>query len=262
MKNTSNHQHKGLEKPQIAGTVEMNSVKFAYPSRPTEEVLKNINLKLKSGETVAFVGASGAGKSTIVSLMQQFYAPSDGSITLDGVPIQDIEREYFHTKVSMVAQEPILYDCSIRENILYGCDWATEEDMKTAAEMANAHDFIKQLDKGYETKCGERGAKLSGGQKQRIAIARALVRRPTVLILDEATSSLDSHSENAIQETLRRIAGKITVIVIAHRLSTIRHADRIYVIDNGSIVQTGTHTELLKDVDGPYFCLVSKQNSI
>ncbi|EYC07337.1 hypothetical protein Y032_0071g602 [Ancylostoma ceylanicum] len=161
----------------------------------------------------------------------------------------------------MVAQEPILYDCSIRENILYGCDWATEEDMKTAAEMANAHDFIKQLDKGYETKCGERGAKLSG-MYLTVADTETLVRRPTVLILDEATSSLDSHSENAIQETLRRIAGKITVIVIAHRLSTIRHADRIYVIDNGSIVQTGTHTELLKDVDGPYFCLVSKQNSI
>ncbi|KAL6729433.1 hypothetical protein Aduo_000485 [Ancylostoma duodenale] len=262
IKNTSTHQNKGLEKPEIAGAVEMNSVNFAYPSRPTEEVLKNVNLKVKSGETVAFVGASGAGKSTIVSLMQQFYTPSSGSITIDGVSIQDIEHEYYHKKVSMVAQEPVLYDCSIRENILYGCDWATEEDMTTAAKMANAHDFIMQLDKGYKTKCGEWGAKLSGGQKQRIAIARALVRKPTVLILDEATSSLDSHSENAIQETLKRIAGELTVIVIAHRLSTIKHADRIYVVDNGSIVQSGTHTELLKDVDGHYFSLVSKQSNI
>ncbi|RCN46808.1 ABC transporter, ATP-binding protein [Ancylostoma caninum] len=162
----------------------------------------------------------------------------------------------------MVAQEPVLYNRSIRENILYGCDWATEEDMTTAAKMANAHDFITKLNKGYKTRCGEWGAKLSGGQKQRIAIARALVRKPTVLILDEATSSLDSHSENAIQETLKRIAGKLTVIVIAHRLSTIKHADRIYVVDNGSIVQSGTHTELLKDVDGHYYALVSKQSNI
>ncbi|KIH69013.1 ABC transporter, ATP-binding protein [Ancylostoma duodenale] len=156
----------------------------------------------------------------------------------------------------------MLFDCSIRENILYGCEWATEDDMKAAAKMANAHDFVTQLDEGYETSCGERGAQLSGGQKQRIAIARALVRNPAVLILDEATSSLDSHSEDAIQETLRRIAGKLTVIVIAHRLTTIKNADRIYVIDNGKIVQSGTHTELLKDVDGHYFSLVSKQSNI
>ncbi|KAL6729431.1 hypothetical protein Aduo_000484 [Ancylostoma duodenale] len=261
MKNPSDQVNRA-EKPELTGEVEMNSVDFTYPSRPVQKVLKGINFKIKSGETVAFVGSSGAGKSTIASLIQQFYIPSGGSIAIDGAPIENIEHEYYHEKVSIVAQEPMLFDCSIRENILYGCEWATEDDMKAAAKMANAHDFVTQLDEGYETSCGERGAQLSGGQRQRIAIARALVRNPAVLILDEATSSLDSHSEDAIQETLRRIAGKLTVIVIAHRLTTIKNADRIYVVDNGKIVQSGTHTELLKDVDGHYFSLVSKQSNI
>ncbi|KIH65316.1 ABC transporter, ATP-binding protein [Ancylostoma duodenale] len=204
LKNTSEHQMKGVKKPEIAGEIEMNSVSFAYPSRSTKEVLKDVEIKIDSGKTTAFVGPSGGGKSTIVSLIQQFYTPSSGSIRIDGVPIGEIEHEYYHEKVSIVAQEPVLYDCSIRDNILYGCEWATEEDMKTAAQMANAHNFVSQLDESYETSCGERGAQLSGGQKQRIAIARALVRKPAVLILDEATSALDAHSEGEIQEALRR----------------------------------------------------------
>ncbi|VDK63643.1 unnamed protein product [Cylicostephanus goldi] len=163
-------------------------------------------------------------------------------------------------QVALVAQEPVLYNGTIRENILYGCDWATEDDMLRSAQTANAHDFIMQLENGYDTKCGERGAQLSGGQKQRIAIARALVRRPAVLILDEATSALDSHSEDAVQEALKKIAGKLTVIIIAHRLSTIEHADRIYVIDKGRIAQSGTHSEMLKDTDGPYYSLVARQS--
>ncbi|EYB87359.1 hypothetical protein Y032_0264g613 [Ancylostoma ceylanicum] len=337
MKNVSEHQMKGVEKPNIDGAIEMDSVNFTYPSRSTKEVLKGVDIKIESGKTTAFVGPSGGGKSTIVSLIQQFYTPSSGSIRIDGVPIARIEHEYYHEKVSIVAQEPVLYDCSIRDNILYGCEWATDEDMKTAAQMANAHDFVTQLDDGYETNCGERGAQLSGGQKQRIAIARALVRRPAVLILDEATSALDAHSEGEIQEALRslleqiyvqghvsplisstgqakrcspdlaavagsqhslerippllqgaayrtlaallcislptkpimcicvcqfnRITGQLTVIVVAHRLSTIKDADRIYVVDNGTIVQSGTHTELLEDVDGPYYSLVAKQRN-
>ncbi|VDM66024.1 unnamed protein product, partial [Strongylus vulgaris] len=162
IKNVSEHERKGIEKPDISGTIEMASVDFFYPSRPTEQVLKNINLRIDAGTTTAFVGASGGGKSTLVALMEQFYKPSKGSITLDGIPIERIEHEYYHEKIALVAQEPVLYDCSIRDNILYGCEWATNEDMKMAAQMANAHEFILQLEKGYDTSCGERGAQLSG----------------------------------------------------------------------------------------------------
>ncbi|ETN78578.1 ABC transporter, ATP-binding protein [Necator americanus] len=261
IRNTSEHQKKGDEKPEISGSIEMTSINFAYPSRPSNQVLKDLNLEVESGKTIAFVGASGGGKSTIVSLIEQFYKPSNGSIRIDGTPIDNIEHEYYHEKVSLVSQEIVLYDRSIRENILYGCEWATEEEVITAAQMANAHEFITQLADGYETNCGEGGAQLSGGQKQRIGIARALVRKPAVLILDEATSALDAHSEGAIQESLKRISGKLTVLIIAHRLSTIKHADQIYVIDNGTIIQSGTHVELLKEINGQYFSLIEKQRS-
>ncbi|RCN46806.1 ABC transporter, ATP-binding protein, partial [Ancylostoma caninum] len=250
----------GKEKPEITGKIELTSVNFSYPSRPNRKVLEDVNLTLESGQTVAFVGASGGGKSTFVSLIERFYKPTSGSIFVDGTPIDRIDHEYFHEKVALVAQEPVLYNGSIRENIVYGCEWATEEDMLRAAQTANVHEFVMQLENGYETNCGERGAQLSGGQKQRIAIARALVRRPAVLILDEATSALDSHSEDAVQEALKRIAGKLTVIIIAHRLSTIEHADRICVVSNGRVVQTGTHSELLKDVGGLYHSLVARQS--
>ncbi|CAJ0593497.1 unnamed protein product [Cylicocyclus nassatus] len=261
MKQISDHEKKGTEKPGICGKVEVKSVDFAYPSRSSEKVLKDVNLKIEAGSTVALVGASGGGKSTIVALLEQFYKPLRGSITLDGTPVEKIDHEYYHEKISLVAQEPVLYDCSIRENILYGCEWATEEDMIEATKMANAHNFVTGLEKGYDTCCGERGAQLSGGQKQRIALARALVRKPTVLILDEATSALDSHSEYEIQQALKRIAGTLTVLIVAHRLSTVKNADCIYVIENGTIVQSGTHTELLRDVNGTYFSLVAKQRS-
>ncbi|EPB73131.1 putative antigen peptide transporter-like 2 [Ancylostoma ceylanicum] len=261
MNNNSDKTHSdGKEKPEITGKIELTSVNFSYPSRPNRNVLEDVNLTLESGQTVAFVGASGGGKSTFVALIERFYKPTSGSIFVDGTPIDRIDHEYFHEKVALVAQEPVLYNGSIRENILYGCEWATEEDMLRAAQTANVHEFVMQLENGYETNCGERGAQLSGGQKQRIAIARALVRRPAVLILDEATSALDSHSEDAVQEALKRIVGKLTVIIIAHRLSTIEHADRICVVNNGKVVQIGTHSELLKDVGGLYHSLVARQS--
>ncbi|CAJ0593595.1 unnamed protein product [Cylicocyclus nassatus] len=259
IKNASKQEEEGTLKPEVCGAIEMTSVNFTYPSRPSEEVLKDLSLRVEYGTTVAIVGASGAGKSTIVALLEQFYKPSSGTITLDGNPIEEIERDYYHEKIALVAQEPVLYDRSIKENIVYGCEWATEDDMRRVAAMVDAHDFIMQLEKGYKTKCGERGAQLSGGQKQRIALARALVRKPTILILDEATSALDSQSEQAILESLRRIAGTMTVIIIAHRLSTIKNADRIYVIDKGTVVQSGTHAELLEDVNGIYSALFASQ---
>ncbi|CAJ0593584.1 unnamed protein product [Cylicocyclus nassatus] len=250
----------GDEKPVITGKIEINSMDFTYPSRPHKKIVEDMNLTLEAGSTVAFVGSSGGGKSTVIALIERFYKPTSGSILMDGISIDKIDHEYYHEKVALVAQEPVLYNGTIRENILYGCDWATEDDMLRSAQTANAHDFIIQLENGYDTKCGERGAQLSGGQKQRIAIARALVRRPAVLILDEATSALDSHSEDAVQEALKKIAGKLTVIIIAHRLSTIEHADRIYVIDKGRIAQSGTHSEMLEDINGPYYSLVARQS--
>ncbi|KHJ94782.1 ABC transporter, ATP-binding protein [Oesophagostomum dentatum] len=268
----------GKEKPQITGRIELNSVNFMYPSRPNRKILENIDLKLESGQTIAFVGSSGGGKSTVVSLIERFYKPTKGEVLMDGVPVDKIDHEYYHEKVALVAQEPVLYNGTIRENILYGCEWATEADMLRAQRLQMCTTLSCSLRTATTPNVvsGELSCQVSssesevfsymddrvslGGQKQRIAIARALVRRPAVLILDEATSALDSHSENAVQESLKKIAGKLTVIIIAHRLSTIEHADRIYVINGGKIVQSGTHSEMLKDVDGPYHRLVAKQN--
>ncbi|GMT10824.1 hypothetical protein PFISCL1PPCAC_2121, partial [Pristionchus fissidentatus] len=223
---------------QFLGELELDGVSFKYPNRPTNQVLKSFSLHIKSGETLALVGPSGGGKSTIVSLLERFYDPEEGEIRLDGVPIREYNYEYYHKMIALVAQEPILYDCSIRENISYGCD-ATEEEIIEAAKTANAHNFVMGLEKGYETRCGEKGTQMSGGQKQRIAIARALVRNPSILILDEATSALDNQSEHIVQEAMQRCAVDRTVIVIAHRLSTIEKADRIAVVDKGRVVQVG-----------------------
>lgn len=268
----------GVEKPLVNGNIHFSEVDFTYPSRPNNPVLKNLTLNIKAGETVALVGPSGGGKSSIVSLIEHFYQPDNGTITLDGIPIKDINHVYYHQKIALVAQEPILYDGSVRHNILYGCDFATEDDMINVSKMANVHDFVIELEKGYDTNCGEKGVQMSGGQKQRIAIARALVRNPAVLILDEATSALDTESEALVQEALSRCAQERTVIIIAHRLSTIEKADKIAVIVKGNLVQvrilprtlhilsfnlfslqTGTHNELMTDTDGVYYSLVSRQ---
>jgi ABC-type multidrug transport system fused ATPase/permease subunit len=248
--------------------VEFRSVSLTYPTRPDTEVLHSISFKVSAGETVALVGPSGSGKSSIISLIERFYEPQEGEILLDGVPINQLDHAEYHRRVALVAQEPMLYSCSVRDNILYGCGEKDgvdghrtygEEEMMEAAKEANIHDFITGCKEGYDTRCGEKGVLMSGGQKQRIAIARALVRQPSVLILDEATSALDSESEALIQEALRRCSLGKTVIVIAHRLSTVEHADRILVLDNHTIVQSGRHEELMRDTDGLYHSLVQKQ---
>uniref|UniRef100_A0A183G9E0 ABC transporter domain-containing protein n=1 Tax=Heligmosomoides polygyrus TaxID=6339 RepID=A0A183G9E0_HELPZ len=194
----------GTEKPALQGTIRFKDVHFTYPSRPNNPVLMGLNLTIRAGSSLALVGPSGGGKSSIVSLLQHMYEPISGSITIDDIPIKNIDHEYYHERIVLVAQEPVLYNGSIRDNILYGCDWATEEDMLEAAQKANVHDFVMELEKKYDTDCGDRGVQMSGGQKQRIAIARALVRKPCVLILDEATSALDAESEAQVQEAINR----------------------------------------------------------
>ncbi|CAJ0592093.1 unnamed protein product [Cylicocyclus nassatus] len=252
-------ENDGKEEPPLQGHVEFKDVHFTYPSRPNNPALKDLDLVIQAGRTTALVGPSGGGKSSIVALLQHFYEPDAGTITIDGVNVRDISHMYFHHKIAMVAQEPVLYNGSVRYNILYGCDWATEEDMLRAAHTANVHNFVMELEKGYDTDCGDKGLQMSGGQKQRIAIARALVRNPVLLILDEATSALDAESEALVQEALNKCAQGRTVLIIAHRLSTIEKADHIAVINKGSLVQTGNHAELMKDQNGLYYSLVSKQ---
>ncbi|KAL3114640.1 hypothetical protein niasHT_016271 [Heterodera trifolii] len=250
----------------VTGTLEFRCVTFVYPTRPNIFVLKNVSFIVRPGEMVALVGPSGAGKSTVFSLLERFYEPTQGQILLDGIPITRWEHIYYHHKVSLVPQEPILYSCSIRDNILYGFDNPSAEDEDggdaavNAAKMANIHDYVEEeTEKGYDTKCGEKGVQLSGGQKQRIAIARALVRQPKVLLLDEATSALDARNEQLIRESLSACAKGRTVLMIAHRLSTVRRADRILVMEHGQIVQDGNHAELMKLKDGLYYSMVQKQ---
>lgn len=248
----------GTKTTAVIGDLRFNEVTFAYPSRPNNIVLQDVSFSISPGETIALVGPSGGGKSSIVSLIEHFYDCNKGQILVDGVPINEYDHEHIHQKIALVAQEPVLYEGTVRDNILYGCDWANEEDMLNAAKMANVHDFVMETEHGYDTNCGEKGVQLSGGQKQRIAIARALVRRPAVLILDEATSALDAESEHIVQEALACCCHERTVIVIAHRLSTVEKADRIIVIDKGRVVQQGRHEELLAQ-EGLYRSLVQRQ---
>uniref|UniRef100_A0A0N5AMH6 ATP-binding cassette sub-family B member 9 n=1 Tax=Syphacia muris TaxID=451379 RepID=A0A0N5AMH6_9BILA len=232
-----NEYQGGTSKMLGLGEIRFDSVCFAYPSRPGIGVLENVSFAIKPGETVALVGPSGSGKTSIVSLIEHFYEATSGDIYIDDVSIKNFDHEFLHQKIAMVAQEPVLYSGSVRDNILYGCESATEEDMIKAAKDANVHDFILETEKGYDTECGEKGVQMSGGQKQRIAIARALVRNPAILILDEATSALDAESEHLVQEAINRCAVNRTVIIIAHRLSTVEEADRIIVISNGHVAQ-------------------------
>ncbi|EJW83268.1 ATP-binding cassette sub-family B member 9, partial [Wuchereria bancrofti] len=218
----------------------------------------DVSFTVHPGQTVALVGPSGGGKSSIVSLIEHFYECDKGCVLIDGNPVADYDHEYIHQKIALVAQDPILYEGTVRDNIVYGCDWATEEDVLNAAKIANAHNFIMETEKQYDTNCGEKGVQLSGGQKQRIAIARALVRHPAILILDEATSALDAESEHVIQDAIAQCSKDKTVIVIAHRLSTVENADQIIVINKGRVVQQGRHDDLLEQ-DGIYRALVHRQ---
>jgi subfamily B ATP-binding cassette protein MsbA len=237
-------------------SIEFRGVFYGYNS---ESVLKDINLKIKKGQTVAVVGKSGAGKSTLADLLPRFMDVDQGSILIDGVDIRDLKIRELRYLMGIVSQHPILFNTSFKENIAFGAETAEMEKVENAARIANAHDFIIETELGYENNVGESGNKLSGGQRQRISIARAIMTNPPILILDEATSALDTESERLVQDAILNLMKNRTSLVIAHRLSTIQHADLIVVLDEGSIVETGTHLELMNRDDGFYRKLHSFQ---
>ncbi|MDP4084791.1 MAG: ABC transporter ATP-binding protein [Bacillota bacterium] len=241
----------------VKGNIIFENVSFSYGEKE-EMVLKNISINVKKGETVALVGMSGGGKSTLVSLIPRFYDVTEGSILLDGIDIRNYQIQSLRDKIGVVFQDNILFSESVKENIMLGRPEATMEEVILAAKAANAHEFILNLPEGYDTKVGERGVKLSGGQKQRIAIARIFLKNPPLIILDEATSALDLESEHLIQETLQELAKDRTTFIVAHRLSTITHADRIVVIEYGKIVEMGKHDELMNR-RGSYYKLFQVQ---
>jgi subfamily B ATP-binding cassette protein MsbA len=238
------------------GEIKFNDVSFSYDG--ASPVLQNINLDVQSGEILALVGPSGAGKSTIFNLIPRFYDPTDGCISIDGLDLRSVTQESLRAQMAIVPQETILFGGTIRENIQYGRLDAGEEEIYEAAKAANAHNFIMELPNKYETIVGERGSNLSGGQRQRISIARAILKNPRILLLDEATSSLDNESEGLVQEALNRLMLNRTTVIIAHRLSTIKIAHRIAVLENGKIIELGTHDQLL-NLNGLYARLYSMQ---
>ncbi len=248
-----------VEKDGLEKNIEFKGVYFTY-NRDNRTVLKDINLDIKKNENIAIVGLSGAGKSTLVDLLPRFYDVTSGEILIDGLNIKNLKISSLRNIFGIVTQEIILFNDSIRNNIAFGNDF-TDEEIIAASRNANAHDFIIETENGYDTVIGDRGVKLSGGQKQRLAIARALLKNSPVMILDEATSSLDTESEHLIQEAIERLMQNRTSIVIAHRLSTIKNADRIVVIDNGLISGMGTHDELIKNEKGIYKKLYDMQFS-
>ncbi len=238
-----------LPATQVSGEIVFDNVTFGYQDRLP--VLKNLSLRLPAGKTTAIVGATGSGKSTLVKLLLRFYEVNSGYITLDGLDLQSLDLKDLRRAIGLVSQDVFLFHGTVAENIAYGSFKATEREIVNAAKVAEAHDFIAGLPQGYETVVGERGQKLSGGQRQRLAIARALLKNPPILILDEATSAVDNETEAAIQKSLERITQERTVVAIAHRLSTVRNAHRIYVMDQGELVEGGTHEELIEK-DGIY----------
>jgi len=244
---------------RFRGDVEFRDVHFSYPSRPDLPVLCGLSLAARAGERIALVGPSGAGKSTIVSLLLRFYDPDSGEVRLGGVDAREFPLPLVRGNMAIVPQEVLLFGGSIRDNIAYGRPGASEDDVLAASRRAHCHEFISRFPEGYETLVGERGVKLSGGQRQRIAIARALLKDPAILILDEATSSLDSESEALIQEALSELLIGRTSFIIAHRLSTVRQCDRICVIDQGTVVESGTHAQLMENANGTYRRLADRQ---
>jgi ATP-binding cassette subfamily B (MDR/TAP) protein 1 len=258
----------GLKLEQVVGDITFENVNFNYPSRPSVPVVRDLSITFPAGKTAALVGASGSGKSTIISLVERFYDPLDGVVKLDGVNLKDLNIKWLRTQIGLVSQEPTLFATTIKGNVAHGLigtkyEHATEEQkfalIKEACVKANADGFISNMPLGYDTLVGERGFLMSGGQKQRIAIARAIVSDPRILLLDEATSALDTQSEGIVQDALDKAAAGRTTITIAHRLSTIKDADRIFVMGNGVVLEQGTHSELLRDGNGPYSRLVTAQ---
>ncbi len=225
----------------------LHSVTFAYPARPADPALQGLSLTIEEGKSLALVGPSGGGKSTLFQLLLRFYDPQDGAVLFDGVDLRELRLETLRQQMALVPQQPALFTGTVRYNIAYGMPAASAEEVTAAARAAHAHEFIQRLPNGYDSELGEQGVRLSGGQRQRIALARAILANPRVLLLDEATSALDSESEHQVQLALEELMRNRTTVIIAHRLSTIRHADRIAVLDKGQLVATGTHESLLRD---------------
>uniref|UniRef100_A0A0D9V4I1 MDR-like ABC transporter n=1 Tax=Leersia perrieri TaxID=77586 RepID=A0A0D9V4I1_9ORYZ len=251
----------GIILEDIKGNVELKDVCFSYPARPAQLILDGLCLQVPNGTTMALAGQSGSGKSTIINLVERFYDPQGGEVLIDDINIKDLKLHSIRGKMSLVSQEPLLFMTSIKDNITYGKEDATDEDIKRAAELANAANFIDKLPNAYDTMVGQHGAQLSGGQKQRIAIARAILKNPKILLLDEATSALDVESERVVQEALNRVMIGRTTLIVAHRLSTIRNADCIAVVHKGKVIDQGSHDELIKDPDGAYSQLIQLQQT-
>ncbi|PWZ08638.1 ABC transporter B family member 11 [Zea mays] len=250
----------GIVLANMKGDIELRDVYFSYPSRRDQLVFDGFSLHVISGKTMAIVGESGSGKSTVINLVERFYDPQAGEVSIDGVNIKSLRLGWLRETIGLVSQEPLLFATSIRENIAYGKEDATAEEIMAATKLANAANFIDKLPYGLDTMVGEHGAQLSGGQKQRIAITRAILKNPKILLLDEATSALDVESERVVQEALNRIMEGKTTIIVAHRLSTIKDADTISVVHRGKVVELGTHTELLQDPNGAYSQLIQLQD--
>ncbi|GJM93456.1 hypothetical protein PR202_ga10014 [Eleusine coracana subsp. coracana] len=251
----------GKQLEDIKGDVDLKDVYFSYPARPEQLIFDGFSLHVPRGTTMAIVGESGSGKSTVISLVQRFYDPQAGEVLIDGINIKTLQLHWIRGKIGLVSQEPLLFMTSIKDNITYGKEDATMEEIRRAAELANAANFIDKLPNGYDTMVGQRGAQLSGGQKQRIAIARAIIKNPKILLLDEATSALDVESERIVQEALNRIMVDRTTLVVAHRLTTVRNADCISVVQQGKIVEQGPHDKLVMNPDGAYSQLIRLQES-
>uniref|UniRef100_A0A8B9VIA7 ATP-binding cassette sub-family B member 5 n=2 Tax=Anas TaxID=8835 RepID=A0A8B9VIA7_9AVES len=256
------YSKEGERLSNFEGNIEFRNINFVYPTRPEVQVLQGLTLKVNKGQTLALVGSSGCGKSTSIQLLERFYDPAEGQVLADGFDTKSLHLQWLRSKLGLVSQEPILFDCSIAENIQYGDNSrvVSQEEIEAAAKAANIHAFIEKLPEKYNTRVGEKGTQLSGGQKQRIAIARALVRNPAILLLDEATSALDTESEKIVQKALDNARQGRTCIIIAHRLTTIQNADIIAVIQNGRVVEQGTHSQLLAK-EGHYYALVNAQVS-
>ena len=248
----------GARPDDVRGELRIEDVHFAYPTRPEAAVLQGLSMSLQPDRVVALVGPSGGGKSTVAALISRLYEPDKGQLLLDDRPIVELDPHWLRQQIGVVSQEPILFAATVTSNIRYAVPEATDEQVLVAAEAANALQFIEEFPDGFETLVGERGVRLSGGQKQRIAIARALLMDPAILILDEATSALDAESEHLVQEALERLMKGRTTLVIAHRLSTVKEADRVVVLDQGRVAESGSHDDLL-DLDGPYRRLVERQ---